>query len=279
LCLRCNHSDILEYVLYYNEQFQSTDLHQSVTREGLARMLKKDIKITHRSLYHISVKAYYNPLKIIKLLNNHKEVTLEEPKMIFSVKEAAFPKIQPYKETKKTAESDKETKKTAESDKETKKTAESDKECATKESPSKKKVVEESEEVIFDAIQAAVEDDKCLFCLQKCCVCQKQKVWDEKYAEKLTHEKKKEVVATIKNYLNECDMARSSHNKVKVCVKMYNYMAKHARGVIGAHPKFKGAVVDKIKEFRADECWPMMAQQFKPKTKEFINDIMGEDMF
>jgi hypothetical protein len=57
-------------------------------KEKLELLLNKDVKITHRKLHHLSIEAMYDPIKMVELLNKHKEILLppsiSTPKKVLS---------------------------------------------------------------------------------------------------------------------------------------------------------------------------------------------------
>jgi hypothetical protein len=68
----CDHSEIIEYILHYNEKFKTTKYHSELSVDILRNSLRKDIKVTHRTLHHISIDAKYNATEMIRLLNIYK---------------------------------------------------------------------------------------------------------------------------------------------------------------------------------------------------------------
>ena len=68
----CDHTEIIEYILYYNNRFINTEYHLELDVDNLKNSLRRDVRVTHRTLHHISIHAKYNAFEMIKLLNIHK---------------------------------------------------------------------------------------------------------------------------------------------------------------------------------------------------------------
>ncbi len=65
----CNHQEIIEYIMYYNNMFKNTEYECVLEKIELEKLLRKDIIITHRTLHHISIESKYNAFNMIELLN------------------------------------------------------------------------------------------------------------------------------------------------------------------------------------------------------------------
>jgi uncharacterized protein YutD len=68
---KCNHDEIVKYIMYYNEKLKGTDLYCNIHESSLRDSLRLDIEITHRTLHHISVHTKYNAMKMVDMINKH----------------------------------------------------------------------------------------------------------------------------------------------------------------------------------------------------------------
>ncbi len=59
---------------------------------------------------------------------------------------------------------------------------------------------------------------------------------------------RKEVIKKVKEMLQECQVARGTSNKAKICDKLFTYLTKHKK-FLSNHKKFEDTVYKKLLEF------------------------------
>lgn len=257
----CSQIEIIDYMLYYNEQFRATEFYLELDKENMKSLLRDDISITHRTLHHISIKAKYNAYEMIKLLNNYvgeddsgeslvdqmeklrKKDTKEEPlllekKIIEAVSKSIYPEIIPKVVHTISKDSD-------------------DDEEDRYDVKGNLKTHSNSYTDLLNQIglpEMSVEEGISL--------------WQNKFT-KLTGNKK-EINANIQEFLNRSEEAIGKQNKAVICIELFDYLAIEGYHVMNMDEYLKFATVTnaKIAEFaRSDpQIFPLM----ESRTKEFI---------
>jgi hypothetical protein len=218
----------------------------------LENLLRKDIKITHRTLHHISIEAMYYAENIIKLLNSYineddsgeglkDKIRKVEPTTLSSdVQIIINRKSTPTKEEQKYESSG---------------SSESSEEYEESEEYEKS---ESSEKVDLEHLS----DHELL--------------WKKKYQTVGLSEKTKfDIVSKIKEYFIKIEEYRQlsvegeSDNRC-IVIELFDYMAVEGYKIMTQN--FKTTVVAKLEEFANDsEIFVLM----KPKTKEFLYALSG----
>jgi hypothetical protein len=83
--------------------------------------------------------------------------------------------------------------------------------------------------------------------------------WKKKYTKGSDHEK--EVISSIRTFLNIIETIRGSKNKETICSCLFKYLSEH-KGFIFAHRKLDITIRTKMFELRESEDWRQEAEKY-----------------
>jgi hypothetical protein len=257
----CNHSEIINYIMYYNKIFKGTKYENKINQIEIENKLKRDILVTHRTLHHISVEAKYYAYDMIKLLNAH--VSEDDSgeglvEKIVKIKDNLINKKNVGVNLMKNNEEPQRTDKKF-VDKQIKNSIE--------DITSNKSIKIKTDNNNSDT-EILIDDENYV-------IADYQKLWNEKYnpKEELSATRGKEIVGKIAGFLGECEKYGTERGKqIGVVVNLFDYLSNEGY-LIMDNPGFFSGVVGKIEEFYYTV--PEIFQLLSNDTKQFIYAASG----
>lgn len=298
----CDHHEIIDYIVYYNDIFVNSDYELELDVKKMKKLLKPDVHVTHRTLHHISVTCKYNAYHMIDMLNNYvseddsgealenkinnakktipninndncsdtvnsnKNIII--PSIMNDIKEDNSDKIVVNTIIKNAKSTDTEGINEYNSDKIVVDTIIKNAESDTEESIDDKIL---TTHVDNDSLEK-IERQNYIKTLSSLEVGDHDLLWNNSYiAKNITN--RKEIVDTIKNFLNENEKSRDSVIKQKLIIaEIFDYLSVEGYKIMD-HPAFKKTIKVKIYEFYIG--YPDVFTLLKPSTKEFIYAASG----
>lgn len=300
---KCNHAEIVNYILYYNEKIKESSFYCEIDRETLENTLRKDVEVTHRTLHHISVQTKYNALQMVDKINRHDTEDDSGESLVDRVKKIKDAKVKVHSDrcllpnTLMNIETKEKVVEVAQKQKNCPYCGNDGfcmcndkcghcealiKDCECDGESENEKEVEKEE------LAAAIKKGPyCPYCESKDCIdknCVERKnlpeheiVWYEKYclheSVQRCPENEKEYVAKIKEYLSKCENASGKGAKTSITVELFNYLAHEAFPLVVCNDNFRASMQAKIHEFHQHN--PEVFTVFTPKTKEFVYALTG----
>jgi len=286
----CNHSEIINYILHYNEKFVGSKYHRLENRNDLSLLLKSDIRVTHRILHQISIESQYNAIKMIHSLNNYQVDGLET--MMKRKSPLDSPRHSPRhspKHINTIVPSNTEIITKSEKNSNDKEDVLNVDESSDEESDCSNSDEKNSndKEDMLNVDESSDEGSDCSNSDEKNSnykedalnvdeePSEQEKKWN-KYVSNvkpLNAVDKKMVFIKMHQLLGEIETAKDVFDKSQIVIRLFDVLATEGLPVIVGSSLFKNTIIDKINNFY--ETNPELFPEFKEETKDFIYAISG----
>jgi hypothetical protein len=292
----CDHTELVRYIMYYSELIFDDPDELIGLKEKIEMLLNKGVKITHRKLHHLSIEAMYDPIKMVELLNVHKDIFLTQ-EMVTPTKIIPSAKVIQEETSKKVIPSAKVIQEETSTNKDDSSDDSSDESSDDSSDDSSDGEEYEKNEYGFyvskkPESQLIPSIDEEVFDAEN----YDYKNWDPEYIKTLPNhfqvwindfvvpamsdsnyeeKDKRETRTKIRDYLAKCESARGCENKSIIVKELFQYMASTTQTThfLINQKAFIKTVQNKIKELAYDTHKPLA--ECDGKTKKFLYAISG----